>query len=148
MTTFPLRILLLNFTEQAGQTIRYYAREEGWSVEEKSMQHNYLHKIKANEYALILLHISPTTKDGFKQCLEIRRAFTEKTALLLLTEGGIMERLAGFQAGADDCVSKPFSMRELLYRMRVLIERAGGHSRQPVNVAFRSRLLSTKLELE
>jgi DNA-binding response OmpR family regulator len=72
---------------------------------------------------LLLLDVMMPGLDGFSVCREVRR-FAPALPILLLTAKGLIEdRVTGLDAGADDYLSKPFSSRELLARVRALLRR-------------------------
>ncbi len=148
MPFFPLRILLLNFPEHVGQALRYYVQDLGWAIEETFTRPGYLRKVQTNDYALILMDASALKRDSLQYCSAIKRAIREKSIFLFITEGGMFERILGFQAGADDCISKPFSIRELLYRMKVLLRSFVIPSGPSIDKTFRNPLLNTTLVLD
>lgn len=148
MPRTPLRILLLNFTPDAALSIRYYAERESWVADEGTTRPGYLRKINSGGYALIVLDTTGLKQDSFRQCAAIKRVSRNIPVVLVTSERGISERLTGFQAGADDCVSKPFSPRELLCRMKAILGRIAERSGQPAVNSFSNRLLLTRLEIE
>src|SRR6185503_3366073 len=73
---------------------------------------------------LILLDIMMPRLDGFELCRELRRRGRKTPVLMLTAKGLVDDRVQGLDAGADDYLVKPFSMRELLARVRALLRRA------------------------
>jgi DNA-binding response OmpR family regulator len=80
---------------------------------------------KAN-FDLILLDIMLPGKDGFEICRELRRAGVRTPVILLTARTQEAEKLLGFDVGADDYVTKPFSHRELRARIKAVLRRAAG----------------------
>ncbi|MBD2847394.1 response regulator transcription factor [Paenibacillus sp. IB182496] len=150
--TMARRILLLDMASNAAQTIRYLAEECGWLVEEDRTRKGYLQKVAHGEYALVLLDVSDRSPERFAHCRAVKRALKERPLLLLTDTGEVEERLHGFQAGADDCLSKPYSPRELIYRMRVLLMRTNVSADRPhapdADQPRHSALLGLKLRIE
>lgn len=72
---------------------------------------------------LILLDVMMPGMDGFRVCREIRRQGVRIPILMLTAKGQIDDRVEGLDAGADDYLTKPFSTRELLARIRALLRR-------------------------
>ena len=67
-------------------------------------------------------------KDGFTVCREIRKVDLEIPIILLTARGQEIDRLTGFDLGADDYVTKPFSPRELMLRVKAVLRRSGSQS--------------------
>lgn len=83
-----------------------------------------LERALCEEHDLILLDIMMPRLDGFELCRELRRRGRKTPVLMLTAKGLIDDRVQGLDAGADDYLVKPFSMRELLARVRALLRRA------------------------
>jgi DNA-binding response OmpR family regulator len=79
--------------------------------------------------ALVLLDIMMPRLDGFAVCAELRRLANPMPILMLTAKGQIEDRVRGLDAGADDYLLKPFSMEELLARVRALLRRVQSQSR-------------------
>jgi DNA-binding response OmpR family regulator len=77
------------------------------------------------EHDLLLLDVMLPGMDGFSICREARRARPGVAILMLTAKGSEADILEGFQAGADDYVTKPFSVAQLLARVEALLRRAG-----------------------
>ena len=78
-----------------------------------------------NSYDLILLDVMLPTMDGFTICQEIRKQKPTQSIIMLTAKGSEDDVVTGFQAGADDYVSKPFSLRELMVRIDAVLRRSG-----------------------
>ena len=76
-------------------------------------------------YDLIILDVMLPGMDGFSICREIRRRRPTQPVLILTARGSEDDLVTGFSAGADDYVSKPFSLRELMVRVEALLRRSG-----------------------
>ena len=82
-----------------------------------------LRLFQAYSFQLVISDIILPKMDGFELCKEIRR-LNEKVPILMLTAlGSTDDKLDGFDAGADDYMTKPFDFRELTARVRVLLKR-------------------------
>ena len=82
-----------------------------------------LDKALAEKPDLILLDVMMPKLDGFAVCAELRRLGVTTPVLLLTAKGQVSDRVNGLDAGADDYLVKPFSMDELLARIRALLRR-------------------------
>ncbi len=79
----------------------------------------------AGTFDLILLDVMLPTLDGFSICREIRGKKPDQGIVMLTAKGSEDDIVAGFKAGADDYVCKPFSLRELMVRVEAVLRRAG-----------------------
>jgi len=86
-----------------GETAARRGREPGWD--------------------LILLDVMLPRKDGFDVCRELRRALVQTPIILLTAKAQEAEKILGFESGADDYVTKPFSPRELRARIKAVLRR-------------------------
>ena len=83
----------------------------------------------SREHALVLLDVMLPGMNGFDVCRELRGALPQLPILMLTARGAEQDVLDGFRAGADDYVTKPFSVAELLARVEALLRRSGGAAR-------------------
>lgn len=79
----------------------------------------------ANPYDLILLDVMLPNLDGFSICRHIRQAKPAQGIIILTAKGSEDDIVTGFKSGADDYVSKPFSLRELMVRVEAVLRRIG-----------------------
>ncbi|HEY0674434.1 MAG TPA: response regulator transcription factor [Longimicrobiales bacterium] len=75
------------------------------------------------QYGVIILDVMLPGGDGFELCRRIRSKGIDTPILMLTARGGVEDRVAGLEAGADDYLAKPFAFRELLARVRALSRR-------------------------
>lgn len=76
-------------------------------------------------YDLIILDVMLPTLDGFSICKEVRKKKPGQGIIILTAKGSEDDIVTGFKAGADDYVSKPFSLRELMVRVEAVLRRTG-----------------------
>ena len=84
-----------------------------------------LDRISANPYDLIILDIMLPRQDGLSVLRHIRETEIKTPVLLLTARGSVTDRIHGLDSGADDYLAKPFSMAELMARIRSLLRRTG-----------------------
>ncbi|MBU0484032.1 MAG: response regulator transcription factor [Proteobacteria bacterium] len=84
-----------------------------------------LAKGRAERFDLIMLDVMLPTMDGFAICRAIRQEKPAQAIMMLTAKGAEDDIVDGFSAGADDYVSKPFSLRELMVRVEALLRRVG-----------------------
>jgi len=85
-----------------------------------------LRRALATPYALVLLDVMLPGKSGFDVCRELRAARPAQVILMLTARGEEADVLEGFRCGADDYLTKPFSVAELVARVEALLRRASG----------------------
>jgi two-component system response regulator RegX3 len=86
-----------------------------------------LRAILDHAYDLVLLDVMLPTMDGFAICREVRREKPGQSIIMITAKGSEDDIVTGFKAGADDYVSKPFSLRELMVRVEAVLRRSGKH---------------------
>jgi two-component system response regulator RegX3 len=84
-----------------------------------------LRRALATPYALVLLDVMLPGTSGFDVCRELRAARPAQAILMLTARGAETDVLEGFRCGADDYVTKPFSVAELMARVEALLRRTG-----------------------
>ena len=84
-----------------------------------------LQRALGGQYALVLLDVMLPGMNGFDVCRELRAKRPEQAILMLTARGAEDDVLEGFRCGADDYVTKPFSVAELMARVEALLRRAG-----------------------
>jgi DNA-binding response OmpR family regulator len=114
-------------------------RNEGYDVTDCRDGASALPLIKQNKPDLVILDIMLPGKSGFDLCRDIRAAKNRVPILMLSAKGQEIDKVVGLELGADDYVTKPFSLRELLARVQALLRRAqagGVASELPSEIAF------------
>ena len=119
------RILLVEDDQNLGFVIEDNLSLSGYSVTRCYNGEEGLRACRGSKFDLCILDVMLPKKDGFTLAREIR-AFDQEIPILFLTAKSMQEdKLEGFRTGADDYITKPFSMDELMYRMQVFLKRAG-----------------------
>jgi DNA-binding response OmpR family regulator len=77
------------------------------------------------QFDLILLDVMLPTIDGFSICKEIRREKPNQGIIIITAKGAEDDIVTGFKAGADDYITKPFSLREVMVRVEAVLRRTG-----------------------
>ncbi len=98
-------------------------REQSYAVDIAQNGNDGLYQSSINDYDLIVLDVLLPERDGFEVCRELRARGNATPILMLTARAAVDDRLTGFDAGADDYLTKPFSFRELLARIRALLRR-------------------------
>ena len=117
------RILLAEDDENLGSLLKEYLNAKGYETELFS-DGNKAYKGFIREYFdLCLLDVMMPEKDGFTLAKEIRQINSDIPILFLTAKSMKEDILEGFSIGADDYITKPFSMEELLYRIEAILRR-------------------------
>jgi DNA-binding response OmpR family regulator len=115
-------ILLVEDEDVLRETIAYNLKRDGYSVQTASDGEAALSAVRDATPDLVILDIMLPTIDGFEVCRQIRR--TSAVPILILTaRDDEIDRVVGLEIGADDYLTKPFSMRELMARVKALLRR-------------------------
>ena len=99
-------------------------RAEGYEVSECSNGAQALPMVRQRHPDLLVLDIMLPGKSGYDLCRELRAAKNRVPILMLSAKGQEVDKVVGLELGADDYVTKPFSLRELLARVHALLRRA------------------------
>ncbi len=105
------------------QVVAKGLREHSYAVDVAVDGNAALYQTSINDYDLILLDVLLPGVDGFQVCRELRARGDSTPILMLTARAMIDDRITGLDAGADDYLTKPFSFRELLARVRALLRR-------------------------
>jgi len=97
---------------------------EGYEIECAEDGEEGLEKIKNGSYNLILLDVMMPKLSGFDVCKTIRRDGNLTPVILLTAKGEELDKVRGLEMGADDYITKPFSLRELLARIKAVLRRS------------------------
>ncbi len=119
-----MKILLVDDDPRIRNMIREYAIAESWQFLEAGDGEAALLQFAAGNIDLIVLDVMMPKLDGWSTLRKIREK-SQIPVILLTARSEEYDRLLGFELGVDDYVSKPFSPRELIARMKALLKRAG-----------------------
>lgn len=97
---------------------------EGYEVDTAPEGNEGLNKILKNEYSLVLLDVMLPNISGFDICKQARKQGVVTPIILLTAKGEEIDKVLGLEFGADDYITKPFSLRELLARIKAVLRRA------------------------
>ena len=115
-------VLVIEDEENLLEALRYNLEREGYRVHTATDGGEGLDLARRVEPSLVLLDIMLPTLDGFEICRILRRE-SEVPILMLTAKGEEVDRVVGLELGADDYITKPFSIRELVARVRNTLRR-------------------------
>ena len=103
--------------------LTYNLEQEGYEVESSMDGEEGLQMALNNPYHMILLDLMLPNKDGMEICREIRQAKSEIPIIMLTAKDSEIDKILGLEIGADDYITKPFSPREVIARMKAIFRR-------------------------
>ncbi len=128
------RILLCEDDENLGMLLREYLQAKGFSVKLVPDGEYGLEAFIAEKFDLCVLDVMMPKKDGFTLAQDIRNINPEMPVIFLTAKTMKEDVLEGFKLGADDYISKPFSMEELILRIEAILRRTRGKKLKDVSV--------------
>jgi two-component system, OmpR family, response regulator MprA len=121
-----VKILVVDDERAVRESLRRALELEGYEIELAADGQEALQRLEANGDAqpdAVILDVLMPTVDGLEVCRRIRRSGNRVPVLMLTARDEIENRVAGLDAGADDYVTKPFALEELVARVRALLRR-------------------------
>jgi len=117
-----MRVLLVEDDQSLGQLLKDGLSHEGFQVEWVRDGYSAINKIMEEDYELVILDIMLPKMDGIKVCKKIRET-KDMPVIMLTAKAQIEDKVEGLSAGADDYITKPFSFKELIARIRAVLRR-------------------------
>lgn len=130
-----MRILLVEDQSDAAQVLAKGLREQSYAVDIAPDGEAALYLASINDYDLVLLDVMLPLRDGIEVCRSLRIGGSAIPILMLTARDAVQDRVRGLDAGADDYLSKPFDLHELLARIRALLRRGPEVRPESVHVA-------------
>jgi DNA-binding response OmpR family regulator len=115
-------ILVVDDEAHIVDLVRLYLEREGYRVRSAGSGPAALSEVRSHPPAMVILDVMLPGMDGFEVCRVLRRE-TSVPILMLTARAGEVDRVVGLEVGADDYLTKPFSVREFLARVKALLRR-------------------------
>ncbi|MEX2595606.1 MAG: response regulator transcription factor [Salibacteraceae bacterium] len=132
----PIKVLVAEDDPNLGTILTEYLEAKGYTA---TLAKDGVEAWKAftnDEFDCCVLDVMMPQKDGFTLAKEIR-AINEDVPIIFLTAKSMKEdTIAGFKSGGDDYITKPFSMEELLVRIKAILRRVRGEEKEPEKTIF------------
>lgn len=129
----PVQILVVDDERPLVESIRFALEREGYRVVEAQDGVAALELARSQRFDLVILDVMLPGMSGFELCRVLRQE-SDVPILLLTARTDESDRVVGLDLGADDYVTKPFSMRELMARVRAALRRRGLQQATPLSV--------------
>ena len=121
-----MRVLLVEDDPMIGDAIHGALKDASYAADWVKDGQTALTSLNCQHYDLVLLDLGLPGKDGIEVLASIRAKHNPIPLLIITARDGLDDRLRGLDGGADDYMSKPFHINELLARMRAVLRRKGG----------------------
>lgn len=119
----PKKILVVDDEPMIVESVSYNLKQEGYDVMTATDGETGLKLAENGDFDLILLDLMLPGMDGMEICRTLRKT-SEIPIIMLTAKEGEIDRVLGLELGADDYVTKPFSMRELMARVKRVLKRS------------------------
>ena len=137
-------ILTIEDEPEIARLLIYRLRQEGFEVVVVKSGDEALLRVENDEPDLILLDLMLPDVDGFEICRRLHKMKKRPFSIFLLsTKGTLTDKIRGLDCGADDYITKPFVIEELLARVRAGIRRIGEFTRETEHIAIGDLVLDT-----
>jgi len=123
MSPQPARILLVDDEQSVQKLLSYPLRKEGYEVVPALDGEEALERCRVQNFDLIVLDVMLPKLDGFDVCRQIR-AQSSTPIIMLTAKAEEFDKVLGLELGADDYITKPFSMREFRSRVKAVLRRS------------------------
>ncbi len=149
-----MRLLVVEDNAELGELLSRGLEAEGFAVDRAETAEDAADALRDMRYAAVVLDLGLPDRDGTMVLREMRGRRDSTPVLVLTARGGLHDRIAGLQSGADDYLVKPFAFEELVARLRALLRRPGemlGRVLQTANLALdtdgRQAFVDSKAEM-
>ncbi|MFF2651745.1 response regulator transcription factor [Streptomyces sp. NPDC058045] len=121
----PVRVLVVDDEASISELLSMALRYEGWQIRSTGDGAGAVRTAREFRPDAVVLDMMLPDMDGLSVLGRLRRELPDVPVLFLTAKDALEDRIAGLTAGGDDCVTKPFSLEEVVARLRGLIRRAG-----------------------
>jgi two-component system alkaline phosphatase synthesis response regulator PhoP len=121
------RVLVVDDERHLALGIAENLELEGYRADTAGDGEEALEALAAQTYDLVILDVMMPRRDGLSVCAELRAAGNNVPVLFLTARSDLDDRVRGLEAGGDDYLAKPFSLKELLLRVSAIVRRTSGY---------------------
>ena len=136
-----MRILLVEDDQRIARFVAKGLREQAYAVDVVGDGDEAVYKLSINDYDAVILDVMIPGRDGFQVCRDLRSAGIAVPVIMLTARDTVQDRITGLDSGADDYLTKPFAVTELLARLRALLRR--GRVVRPATITIANLVLDT-----
>lgn len=121
-------ILIVEDDREISNLLTIHLKDQGFNITKTLNGNQALKMAQAKEHDMILLDIMLPGLDGMEICRELRKQNINTPILMLTSRSDEIDKVLGLEMGADDYITKPFSVRELISRIKALFRRMEGYN--------------------
>jgi two-component system copper resistance phosphate regulon response regulator CusR len=136
-----MRILLVEDDRGIARFVTKGLREQAYAVDVVGTGDEATYKLSINDYDAVILDVMIPGRDGLQVCRDLRAAGIAVPVIMLTARDTVKDRITGLDSGADDYLTKPFAVAELLARLRALLRR--GRIVRPATINIADLVLDT-----
>lgn len=118
-----MKILIVEDQNELRELVKNFLGDYGYVVDEAEDGEEGYHKINMNSYDCLILDINLPKLDGLEIAKKVRKEGKSVPIIMLTARSEIYDKIEGFDNGADDYITKPFDMKELLARVEAVLRR-------------------------
>jgi DNA-binding response OmpR family regulator len=137
-----MRVLLVEDDARIARFVSQALREQSYAVDVTADGEDALYKAFISDYDAVILDVMLKGRDGFEVCRELRAKGSNVPVIMLTARDAVQDRITGLDTGADDYLTKPFEVAELLARLRALLRR--GHVVRPATITIADLVIDTR----
>lgn len=130
------KVLVIDDDGYIRELICTVLKNDGFSVLEAGNGRDALKKLREEKVDLCVLDIMMPEMDGYEFCIQARRYYEDMPILMLTAKSELSQKVKGFELGADDYLTKPFEVDELLVRIKALLRRHKVAASQTINIGI------------
>ena len=123
------KILLVEDEEKLARMVELELRYEGYQVDKSFDGRSGLERALSGEYDLVLLDIMLPQLSGMEVLRRLRKEGVQLPVIMLTARDSVVDKVSGLDSGADDYITKPFAIEELLARIRAALRKRGSGER-------------------
>src|SRR5260370_12656127 len=127
-----MRVLVVEDDPRIARFVSKGLREQAYAVDVASDGEDALYKAAISDYDAVILDVMIPGRDGFEVCRELRASGSTVPVIMVTARDAVGDRVMGLDTGADDYLTKPFEVAELLARLRAVLHR--GHMVRPPKI--------------
>ncbi|MDI9513944.1 MAG: response regulator transcription factor [Clostridiaceae bacterium] len=139
------KILIVEDESKIARFLELELKHEGYEVEIASDGRSGLERIKDGDFSLVVLDLMLPLMSGIEVCRRVRK-FSDLPIIMLTAKDDISDKVTGLDSGADDYVTKPFAIEELLARIRVALKRKAAAKENNEDTITCGKLVLSKMQ--
>ena len=139
------KILIVEDESKIARFLELELKHEGYEVEIASDGRSGLERIKDGDFSLVVLDLMLPLMSGIEVCRRVRK-FSDLPIIMLTAKDDISDKVTGLDSGADDYVTKPFAIEELLARIRVALKRKAAAKENNEDTITCGKLVLSKVQ--